>query len=101
MTTEKEDALRMSTLDLTVERIKEVLANNPERIVFEVHELLGLDKDKKLANQYKHKLNAAGLISIGQHRYKGERPSLWVRKSSTDAEWRRELHKCTEPDDGL
>lgn len=101
MTTEKEDALRMSALDLTVERIKEVLANNPERIVFEVHELLGLDKDKKLANQYKHKLNAAGLISIGQHRYKGERPSLWVRKSSTDAEWQSELHKCAKPDDDL
>jgi hypothetical protein len=98
MTVEKEGALRMSTLDLNIERIKEVLANNPDRAVFEAHELLGLDKDKNLGNQYKHKLKAAGLEPIGQHRFRGGRPSLWVRESTTEEEWRRELHKNAEPD---
>ena len=96
MTAEKAEALQMSTLDLTVERIKEVLANHPEKVFFEAHELLGVDKNAQLGSQLKHKAREAGVKNIGQQRIWGERLSLWVRSETSEAQWREALKK--EPD---
>lgn len=38
----------MSSLDLVVEKIKVLLANNPEQIFFEAHELVGQEKTQIL-----------------------------------------------------
>lgn len=96
MTAEKAEALQMSTLDLTVERIKEVLANNPDKVFFEAHELLGAEKNAQLGSQLKHKAREAGVKNIGQQRIWGERLSLWVRSDTSEAQWHEALKK--EPD---
>jgi hypothetical protein len=93
MTPEKEEALQMSSLDLVVEKIKDVLANNPEQTFFEAHELVGQDKDSNLGSQLKHKARAAGVKSIGQQRLGGVRASLWVREEMTEPAWRAALSK--------
>lgn len=93
MTPEKEEALHMSSLDLVVEKIKDVLANNPEKVFFEAHELLGQDRDSNLGSQLKHKAKAAGVKPIGQQRFRGGKASLWVREEVTEPVWKAALLK--------
>lgn len=93
MTPEKEEALHMSSLDLVVEKIKDVLANNPEKVFFEAHELLGQDRDSNLGSQLKHKAKAAGVKPIGQQRFREGKASLWVREEVTEPVWRAALSK--------
>lgn len=96
MTPEKGEALHFSSLDLVVEKIRDVLANNPEQIFFEAHELLGQDRNSNLGSQLKHKAKAAGVKPIGQQRFRGEKASLWVRDEVTEPEWRAALSKESE-----
>lgn len=93
MTPEKEEALHMSSLDLVVEKIKEVLANKPGQVFFEAHELVEQDRNSNLGSQLKHKAKAAGVKSIAQQRYRGGKASLWVREEVPELAWRAALLK--------
>ena len=81
MTDDKRMVINMVT-DYSVSDIKDIIGQQPDQICFLADEFKAVwDKYQIKREQFKYKLEEAGLSDTGKHRYKGQHRQFYVRNS--------------------
>lgn len=81
MTDDKRMVINMVT-DYSVSDIKDIIDQHPDQICFLADEFKGVwDKYQIKREQFKYKLEEAGLSDTGKHRYKGQHRQFYIRNS--------------------
>ena len=81
MTDDKRMVINMVT-DYSVSDIKDIIDQHPDQICFLADEFQGVwDKYQIKLEQFKYKLDEAGLSDTGKHRYDGLRRQFFIRNS--------------------
>ena len=81
MTDDKRMVINMVT-DYSVSDIKDIIGQQPDQICFLADEFKAVwDKYQIKREQFKYKLEEAGLSDTGKHRYKGQHRRFFIRNS--------------------